>query len=210
MIPLHHIDGAIDKVPETVCQVTVITDQETFNAKVGIVSGGNIPDQIIPKRVRSVLIGQLRRVNDIAQALAHLRPFYVPPTMDRQTRHLLVWKSHSVQHDRPINTVSGHHDIFADDVCPAWPQIREIRKVAAWIRLIASEGYIVEQRIKPNIGDVFVIKRELNTPEESLTRARDAEIAAQPVDSIKQFNLAKRRGYEIRMGVDKVLQPILV
>src|ERR1700757_312368 len=130
--------------------------------------------------------------------------------MHRQTWHLVVWKSHGVQHDRPINTVSGHHDVFADDVCLARPQIRKVRKVTAWICLIAGKGYIVKQRIEPDIGHVFVIKRELNTPGEPLLWPRDAQIATQPLDSIQQFYLAKRRDYEIRMGADKVLQPVLV
>ena len=48
--------------------------------------------------------------------LAHLGAAEIPPTVDKQFRHLLVRKTESVQHDQPVNAVRGNEDVFADDV----------------------------------------------------------------------------------------------
>ena len=63
-------------------------------------------------------------------------------------------------------------DVFTDDLHRCWPQRLELCIVFA----ITNCGDVVEQRVEPNVGDVRVVPRNVDTPVELLFRARDREV----------------------------------
>jgi hypothetical protein len=69
-----------------------------------------------------------------------------------------------MKHNRPINTMGWNKDVLADDMRLAGPEFIKIGQ--AWIVVgeIASEGDIVQERVKPNERDVIRVEREFDTP----------------------------------------------
>ena len=72
----------------------------------------------------------------LPDALAHLCAAEVPPAVHEQLRHLVVGKSDRVEHDQPVNAVSGNENVFADDL------ERVLRPTVAEFLLVARRSHL--------------------------------------------------------------------
>src|SRR6266446_6053805 len=107
---------AVEQVAYRGGKICVVPFNETCLGEIGILAGGDIAHQIIPKRVGAVFLNQYKWINNVAGAFAHLRPAKIPPAVNEQLRHLIVGKSDRMQHDEPVDAVRWNEYVFADDL----------------------------------------------------------------------------------------------
>src|SRR5206468_5934127 len=69
-----------------------------------------------PQRFSPVFFDQNKRIDDVPYALTHFCATEVPPTVDEQLRHLILWESDRMQHDEPVDAVRWYENVFADDL----------------------------------------------------------------------------------------------
>ena len=113
---MRHVQRAVEQIAERIRQVGIVALDESLLAEIRVVAGGDVAHQIIAQRFGAVFVGEHIGIDDVADALAHLRAADVPPAVDEQLRHFFVGKAQRLQHDRPVDAVRGNEDVFADDV----------------------------------------------------------------------------------------------
>ena len=96
--------------------------------------------------------------------------------MNKEGGHLLVAKTHRVEHAGPVNRVSRDEDVLADDLGVGRPEVPKFRQVTSLLLPIASEGDVVDEGIEPDVGDKVGIEGKLDTPMQAFPGPGDAEI----------------------------------
>ena len=153
-----HVERAVDEIPQIICELAIIAHDKLFAGEVAILTDVHLAHQEVAKGVRAEFRDQIQRVERIARAFRHFGAALHPPTMrnnsarQRQLRRM--------QHNGPVNCMRRNENIFADDMPGCWPLAR----------MISDRRIVIKQRIKPHISDIIGIKRERDTPLESLAR----------------------------------------
>ena len=111
--------------------------------------------------------------------------------------------THSHQHDRPDDSMETHN-FLADQMHVSRPVFIEFFRITA----ITDTGKVVEQRVKPDIDNVFVVKRHRDAPVEG--GAGDAQIFQSLFDEVDHLVAACHRLNEVGMSFDIFQQTVLI
>ncbi|MCG3173220.1 MAG: hypothetical protein GMKNLPBB_01398 [Myxococcota bacterium] len=110
-----------------------------------------------------------------------------------------------MKHGGPVHGV-GSQDILADQVVIGGPEALE----TAITRAVANSADIIDERVKPHIGHVVLIKWERNAPRQAGARTADAQIFQRIVFQETQHLVAARLGQnKARMLFDITDKPFL-
>lgn len=111
-----------------------------------------------------------------------------------------------MQHGGPVHAVGGHQDILADDFAVRGPEFGEFRQAAVRLRQVAGEGNVVDQGVKPDVGDEFGVEREFDSPGKAALGAGNAEVRVK-VNGVEHFRLAEGRKDKITALFHELLHP---
>ena len=128
--------------------------------------------------------------------------------MHEQGGHFLVGKAHGVQHGGPVHAVGGHQDILADHLAIGGPESGKFRQSASRFRQIAGEGNVIDQGVKPDVGDEIRVKRQFNAPGKAFLGAGNAEVRVEGAfDRVEHLRLAEGGKDEGTALFHKLLHP---
>ncbi len=151
-----HGQGAAHQVAQIVGQMGVEPEHKGLFRKVGIQAEDHVAQQEVAKSVESVLVFQIQRPDDVAQALGHFAGIRIPVAV--HVEMLIRFDARSLEHGRPVNAVR-FQNILGDEMLGLAPEFMKVRAVR-----ISHGGDVVDERVKPHIGDIFVVKRQLDAP----------------------------------------------
>jgi hypothetical protein len=120
-----------------------------------------------------------------------------------QPGDFFIREAEGVEHDGPVNAVRGHEDILADDVGVGGPEVLETRQAVAAIGKVTGKGDVVDERVKPDVGDVAGIEGQLDAPGEPLLGTGDREVAGELAHGVEEFRVAEAGEDELRVGLDE-------
>ncbi len=112
----------------------------------------------------------------------------------------------SHEHRRPDHTVEPD-DVLADEVHVGGPVPVEAGRLGRVVTAVAERGDVVQQRVDPDVGDVFLRRRDRNAPRER--RARDGQV---PQAALDERVTSLRRVYGLHepgMLLVELEQPVL-
>ena len=175
---------------------------EIFFAEAGIQPEHHIPQEEIAEGIKTVFILQLQGLDDIAQAFGHLALIDIPVAVDVQMPVRL--DPGGLQHGGPVNAV-GFQNIFGDEVLGHRPEGMEVCSIR-----IAWGGDIVDEGVKPDVGDVVVIKRQRDPPGQTRLGTGDTEILQGIPQEGQHFILITFRADKSRMILDVMDEPVLI
>ena len=125
--------------------------------------------------------------------------------MNEQLRHDL--EAGGLEHDRPVNAVRGHQNVFADDVRVAGPEFLEIGQTRSVLSKVSGEGGVIHQRVEPDIGDVIPVEGEFDPPGQAGFRSGNAQVPRLLGHRIGQFVAAEGGKNKVRMLSQVTGQP---
>ena len=157
---MRHAQGAVHQIAEAIAELGIVALDKPLLAEIGVVSRGGITHQIVAERGHPVGCCEFGGIDHISRALADFLPTQAPETMNQQLRHLIIGKSHGVQHTGPVNSMGGNEDILADHMMITGPTTFK----ASPIITVFGEADVIDQGIKPDIGNKFRIKGQLDSP----------------------------------------------
>ena len=196
---MHHTQCPLHQVSKTIAQLCVVAIDESLFIKVSVAPHHDIAHHVIAKRRGAIAICQQFWINNIAKTFTHLFSTRIPKSMDEQLWHLIISKSHRMEHARPINSMCWRHDIFSNQVMIARPILGKMSLLGFIFRTVASKTDIVDKSIKPNIGDKIGIKGKFNSPRQATLRPRNTKVSCNFGCSILQFIPSKFRNDKARM-----------
>lgn len=82
--------------------------------------------------------------------------------------------------------------VFADDFAVRGPELGKTGRPAVRLRQVAGEGNVVDQGVKPDVGDEFGVEREFDSPGKAALGAGNAEVRVK-VNGVEHFRLAEGR-----------------
>ncbi|OQA53685.1 MAG: hypothetical protein BWY44_00104 [Candidatus Omnitrophica bacterium ADurb.Bin292] len=99
------------EVAQIVGQIRIDALNQTFLAEARIESEYHVSHQEIAEGIEAVLVLQVERTHDIAQALGHFALFDIPVAVNIEV--LIRFDPGRLEHRRPVDAV-GFHDILGD------------------------------------------------------------------------------------------------
>ena len=115
----------------------------------------HFPEQEIAEGVGSEELCHAHRIHDVAKALAHLGVAHKPVAMHIEV--LVHGQAGRLEHGGPEDAV-GLEDILGNQVL-CRPVVCKVLPVGP-----AQDAHVVDQGIKPHIGDVVLVKGQLYAP----------------------------------------------
>ena len=163
-----HGQHPLAQIAQIVGEVPVHPVHHRLVRKIAVIAERHLAHQEIAHGIKPVGFDELMRVDHIAGRFGYLLAFIGPPAMGKDT--LRRRQSGGHQEGRPVNRMEAQ-DILADHVQIGRPESAE--QVAIGIR-VPHSGYVVGQRVEPDIHDVVVIARHRHAPVEG--GARDGQV----------------------------------
>jgi hypothetical protein len=171
--------------------------------KIAVQTEGDFPKKEISDGIGSVPVEQHVRFHYVAHGLGHLASFDGPPPVSKYSCRR--GKPLSPEHGRPVYSV-GRQNVLSDEMGAVCPERRELFIV----NRIAGRGNIVDESIKPDVSNIFCVKRDLDPPMKSAFRPADAEVF-QGFAEKSQHLVAPRLGPDkISIIFNMLDEPILI
>ena len=197
---LNHRNRAGDEVAKIIRKVGIDARQHGFEREFAVRAEGHFAHEEIAHRVGGIAVAQHNRVNNVADALAHLLAIDDQPAM---TEHLLGQRQpQRVEHNRPDNGMEADN-FLADQMDIRRPVLLEQRVI---VRAVAQRGNVVAQRVNPDVHRVLLVERDRDAPLDG--RAADAQVFQPRTEEVVQHLVGAAGGLdEVRMLLDVLNQP---
>ena len=156
---VRHGDRPVHQIAKRICQIGIEPLHTQIPGDHTVIFKRHLMQDKAAYRVHAEKIGKLIRVQDIALGLTHLAVAHQQPRVAENLLRKRLAERH--QEDRPVDRME------TDDILP--DQVQVSRPVPAvfvrgTVRVIAGEGDIVAQRVKPHINHVLRIKVHRDSP----------------------------------------------
>ena len=83
---VHHAERAVEQVAEIVGQLGVVAADERLVGEVAVGAERHLAQQVVAERVDADVVGQLERIDDVAERLGHLLAVDGPPAVREDRR----------------------------------------------------------------------------------------------------------------------------
>ena len=150
-VALPHIEQTADEIAQIVRKVAVVATHEEVERELGVLPNIHLAGDEVAEGIRTKLFDEIERVDDLARALGHFIAGAKPPAVNEEVLGQIDVER--FEHDRPINGVRWHKNVFTDHMIVSWPLFIEV------VGAVSSSGDVVSQRIKPYVGNEVFIKR---------------------------------------------------
>ena len=196
-----HTDRPVQQVAKVIGQISVDAGDQRVARKIAVTAEVDLAQQEITDSIGAKFVDQRQRINDIALGFGHFVAFNYQPAMS--VNLFRQFFTHSHQHDRPDDSMETHN-FLADQMHVSRPVFIEFFRITA----VTDTGKVVEQRVKPDIDNVFVVKRHRDAPVEG--GAGDAQIFQPLFDEVDHLVAACHRLNEVGMSFDIFQQTVLI
>ena len=158
---------ALDEVAEIVGELVVIGVLKLLPGEIGVGKGVNVAKEEVAEGVQTVAVQDLYRINDVAEALAHLLTAGEDVTVRNQAPR--QGQAEAEQDGGPGDGVEAEN-VFADKLSGGGP------KIGDGLVGIAENGEVVGEGVHPDIHHLGVVTGNGNTPSELLAGAGNGDV----------------------------------
>ncbi len=199
---LDHGQDAAQQVAEIIGQVGVQPADQGVFTEAGIQSEDHLSQEEVAQGVPAVFLGEIERPNHIAETFGHLAPLHLPVPVHMEMA--VQGDLGRPEHGGPVNAVR-FDDVFGDQVIGLGPEGPRFFAVG-----IAEAAQVIDQGIKPDVGDIVAIEGERDPPSQTADRPRDAQIFEGLPEKGQHLISVPLGTDEVRVFLEVLDQPLLV
>ena len=212
-VRLDHLQRPRDEIAEPIREIGVESSIELLWADRRVLDllERRVAQHEIPDRVTAPLVRSGDRIDHVAARARQPAPTHREEAVGEHLARQLDPRGH--QHRRPDDAVEAG-DVLADDVDIAGPPFLEFRLV----RAEPDAGHVVDERVEPDVDDVFGVIRELDAPREVAPRDADVlEPSFQPPEHLvatglrdAEFRVLAIELFELRLVLRQPEEEVLL